>query len=104
MRKEDLLSSFNIMNNVVDLNTYRNLNLEEEYLKFYSYVRKYMRIPTNVPELARDFYFILRFLEGSMNCLESLSLAKRLPENEVEEMKQMIYGFLDQISDDLKQY
>lgn len=93
------------MNKVVNLDDYRKSNqLEEEYLKFLTHVNKFVGIPTNVCELTKAFYFILRYMEGTINCFETLSILKPMPEKEMNEMRQMVVNYLNGLSQDLQKY
>lgn len=93
------------MGKIVSLDDFRKSNeIEEEYLKFLSHVNKFMKIPTNIPELARAFYFTLRYLEGNVNCFEILSVIKNLPPDEVDELRNHLTSYLDSLSNDLKKY
>ena len=91
------------MGEIVKLEDFRKSNeLEEEYLKFLTNINKFVKIPTNVPELARCFYFTLRYLEGNINCLEILSLIKNIPEDDIQEMKKQLLMYLDGLVSDLQ--
>lgn len=93
------------MAEIINLDDFRKANeIEEDYLKFLTHVNKFVKIPTNIPELSRCFYFILRYLEGTVNALEILSVIKNLPENEVYELKNQIIKYLDGLSADLRKY
>lgn len=93
------------MGKVVNLDDFRKSNeLEDEYLKFLSHVNKFVKIPTNIPELSRAFYFILRYLEGTINCFEILSVIKNLPQDEVSQLRQHLTAYLEGLSDDLQKY
>lgn len=93
------------MGKVINLEEYRQSNkLEDEYQEFYSHVRKYLKLPTTVPEMIKSFYFTLRYLEGTINAFDVLTLAKRVPEEQIEEMRVMITSELDRIANDLKKY
>lgn len=92
------------MGDLVKLEDYRQSNkLEEEYLQFLSHINKFMKIPTSIGEMARAFYFTLRYLEGTVNGLAILSLIKSMPQDELEEMKVMVTEYMDRLSADLKQ-
>lgn len=91
------------MGKIINLNEYKDSKkIEDDYLKFLSYVNKYMKIPTNLPELVRCFYFILRYLEGTVNCFSILSVIKNIPDKEVEETRNMVINYLEDIINDLK--
>lgn len=93
------------MSKVVNLDDYRKSNeLEEEYLKFLTHVNKFVGIPTSVPELSKAFYFILRYMEGTINCFETLSILKPMPEQQMEEMRNMVITYLQGLTQDLQKY
>jgi len=93
------------MGEVVSLDAFRNNNkLEEEYLQFLSHVNKFVKIPTNIPELAKCFYFTLRYLEGNINCFTILSLIKNMPPEDVEDLRTQIITYLDGLSNDLQKF
>lgn len=93
------------MGDLVNLDEYRQSNeMEKEYLKFLTYINKYLHIPTDVPELMKCFYFILRYLEGTVNAFEILSVVKRLPQDKVDEMRSMVLSYMDKIQRDLEKY
>lgn len=92
-------------NKTVDLNTWRQCSdIEEDYLKFLSHINKYLRVPTDVPDLTRCFYFTLRYLEGTVNALDILSMVKPLPEKEIEELKAHVIEQLDEIKTSLMKF
>lgn len=94
-----------ILGDLINLEEYRQSNeLEQEYLKFLTYINKYLHVPTDVPELVKCFYFILRYLEGTVNAFEILSVVKRLPPQQVDEMRNMVMGYMDKIIRDMEQY
>ena len=67
------------MGDIINLKDYKeSAVLEEEYLKFLTHVNKFVGIPTTIPELAKTFYFTLRYLEGSVNCLDMLSISQNI--------------------------
>lgn len=91
------------MGELIKLDDFRKSNeLEEDYLKFLSHVNKFVKIPTNVPELARCFYFTLRYLEGNINCFEILTLIKNLPPQDIADMKTQLLSYLDSLSAELQ--
>lgn len=91
------------MGQLINLQEFKeSKNYEKEYLKFLTYINKYLSIPTDVPSLAKNFYFTLRYLEGTMNCLSILSMVKQFDPKLVEEMKTMIGSYLQEIQDQLK--
>lgn len=91
------------MGTVVSLDEYRKGNeLEEEYLKFLSHVNKFVGIPKTLPECIKAFYFILRYLEGNVNCFSILSVLGFLSYKEVAENKKMLIDYLQKILDDIK--
>ena len=93
------------MGNVVSLDDYRKSNeLEEEYLKFLSHVNKFNKIPTDIPELMKCFYFTLRYLEGTVNCFEILSIIKGLDDSQIQDIKVNVGTYLESILQDLKKY
>lgn len=90
------------MGNVVDLQTYKDSkNYEEEYLKFLSYVNKYDGVPSDFHKLVKMFYFILRYLEGTVNCFTILSALGKIKEKDVQETREMVKGYLQSILDDI---
>jgi len=92
------------MGDVVKLEDYKvGKSLEDDYLKFLPHVNKYLGIPSNTMDLTRCFYCILRYLEGSVNCYETMSLIYG-ETKEMEEMRQIVINWLDSISNDLKKY
>lgn len=93
------------MGDLINLEEYRQSNeMEKEYLKFLTHINKYLHIPTDVPELMKCFYFILRYLEGTVNAFEILSVVKRLPQDKVDEMRSMVLSYMDKIQSDLEKY
>ena len=93
------------MGDLVNLDEYRQSNeMEKEYLKFLTYTNKYLHIPTDVPDLIRCFYFTLRYLEGTVNALDILSMVKPLPEKEIEELKAHVIEQLDEIKTSLMKF
>ena len=93
------------MGKVINLDDYRqSAKLEDEYQQYYSHVRQYLKLPTSIPELIKSFYFTLRYLEGTVNAFDVLTLAKRVPEEDIDEMRVMITSELDRIANDLKKY
>lgn len=91
------------MGEVISLDAYRESNvLEEDYQKFLTHVNKFNGIPTTTADLARTFYFILRYLEGTVNCFSILSLLHPMPEKEMYEMKQMVLDYINGIKSDLE--
>ena len=50
------------------------------------------------------FYFTLRYLEGSVNCLDMLSILTTQPEQQIQEMKKMVRNYLEGLSEDLQKY
>lgn len=78
--------------------------MEQEYLKFLTHINKYLHVPTDVPELIKSFYFVLRYLEGTVNAFEILSVVKRLPQDKVDEMRSMVLSYMDKIQRDLEKY
>ena len=82
------------MGDIINLKDYKeSAVLEEEYLKFLTHVNKFVGIPTTIPELAKTFYFTLRYLEGSVNCLDMLSILTTQPEQQIQEMKKMVRNY-----------
>lgn len=93
------------MGDIINLKDYKeSAVLEEEYLKFLTHVNKFVGIPTTIPELAKTFYFTLRYLEGSVNCLDMLSILTTQPEQQIQEMKKMVRNYLEGLSEDLQKY
>ena len=91
------------MGDVVKLEDYRiGHSLEEDHQKFLVHVNKYNGIPTNTMELCQCFYNIIRYLEGTVNCLDTLSLINET--TEMQELRQQIVSWLDSITNDLKKY
>lgn len=91
------------MGDVVKIDDYRKSQaLEEEYLKFLSHVNKFVKTPTDIVELAKCFYFTLRYLEGNINCLEVLSLMNRVQSDQTVEMKNHVVQWMDRLTEDLK--
>ena len=92
-------------NKVVDLATWKQCkNVEEDYLSFLTYINKYLKPPTSMPDLIRTFYFTLRYLEGTVNALDILSLIKNLPEDQVETLKSHVINMLDEIKTSLTKF
>lgn len=93
------------MADIINLDDFRKSNeLEEEYLKFLTHTNKFVKVPTNIPELARCFYFTLRYLEGNINAFDILTILKPLPENEVAELKEMLVKYLTGLLEDLNKF
>lgn len=93
------------MGEAVNLDEWRKMNnMEEDYLKYLTHVNKFLHVPTDVPDLIRCFYFTLRYLDGTVNAFEILSLVKQLPEEETTKMKEMVVDYLDSIKNQLMQY
>lgn len=93
------------MGKIINLEAYRQSDkIEDEYQEFYSHVRKYLKLPTTVPEMIKSFYFTVRYLEGTINAFDVLTLAKRVPEDQIDEMRVMITSELDRLANDLKKY
>lgn len=91
--------------NVVDLKTWKQCSdIEEDYLNFLSHINKYLRVPTDIPDLTRSFYFTIRYLEGTVNALDILSMVKPLPEKELEELKTHVIEQLDEIKASLMKF
>lgn len=90
------------MGQLINLQEFKeSKNYEKEYLQFLTYVNKYLKIPTDVPTLAKNFYFTLRYLEGTMNCLSILTMMKQMDPKLIEEMKTMVGAYLQEIQDQL---
>lgn len=93
------------MGELVSLEEYRKSNsLEEEYLKFLSHVNKFNKVPTDIPELMKCFYFTLRYLEGTVNCFEILSVIKGLRDEQIQDIKVNVGNYLESILHDLRKY
>lgn len=93
------------MGKILNLEAYRQSDkIEDEYQEFYSHVRKYLKLPTTVPEMIKSFYFTVRYLEGTINAFDVLTLAKRIPEDQIDDMRVMITSELDRLANDLKKY
>lgn len=93
------------MGKIINLEAYRQSDkIEDEYQEFYSHVRKYLKLPTTVPEMIKSFYFTVRYLEGTINAFDVLTLAKRVPEDQIDDMRVMITSELDRLANDLKKY
>lgn len=92
------------MDNIVNLEDYRKCqDLEKEYQQFLVHVNKYVGIPTSTPELCKCFYYIIRYLEGTVNCFETLSLING--ETEISgQLRHHLSTWLDEISNSLKKY
>lgn len=89
--------------NVINLDEYRQFNkMEKDYQAFLTYVNKMLKIPKDVPSLARCFYFILRYLEGTVNCMFLLSILPNIPQTQTFELKKMVIQYLEGILEDLK--
>lgn len=92
------------MGDVINIQDYKiGQSFEEDYQKFLVHVNKHNGIPTNTPELCKCFYNIMRYLEGTVNCFETLTLING-ETKETEEMRLQIISWLDGISNDLKKY
>ena len=90
------------MGKVINLNEFKeSKQLENDYLKFLTYVNKYTGIPTNLVQLVRVFFLNLRWLEGSVNCLSVLSIVST-NDKEIEETKTMVIDYLNKIIEDIK--
>lgn len=93
------------MGEIVNLEEYKQSKvLEEEYLKFLTYTNKFVGIPTSIPELMRAFYLILRYLEGTINCFETLSILKPMSEKDVSSLRQMVIEYLQGLQQELQKY
>lgn len=87
---------------VINLNEYReSKQLENDYLKFLTYVNKYTGIPITLAQLVRVFFLNLRWLEGTVNCLSVLSIVS-INDKEIEETKTMVIDYLNKIIEDIK--
>lgn len=90
------------MGKVINLNEFKeSKQLENDYLKFLTYVNKYTGIPINLAQLVRVFFLNLRWLEGTVNCLSVLSIVS-INDKEIEETKTMVIDYLNKIIEDIK--
>ena len=93
------------MGDIVDLDTWRQCSdIEKDYLNFLTHVNKYIKPPMSMPDLIRSFYFITRYLEGTVNSLDILSLVKPLPQNELDKLREHVISKLDEIKESLMKY
>ena len=96
------------MTNILDFTAYKNNKqlsdkLEESYLSFLSNVNKLVGVPSSVEDCAKVFYFIMRYFEGTLNCLSVLSLLKLKTDPKMSyELKQHLITWLEGILNDLK--
>ena len=52
----------------------------------------------------RAFYLILRYLEGTINCFETLSILKPMSEKDVSSLRQMVIEYLQGLQQELQKY
>lgn len=90
------------MNKIINLNEFREAKqLEDDYLKFLTYVNRYTGIPTDLISLIKVFFLNLRWLEGSINCLSVFSIVSTDDSN-IEQTKTMLIDYLNKLIEDIK--
>jgi hypothetical protein len=93
------------MGDIIDLNEYRKMtNVDSDYEKFITAVNKAVGIPTSFNEIIRSFYFGLRYLDGTINCFEILSMVNSFPPEHVEQLKKLVSDWVEEIKDTLGKY
>ena len=78
--------------------------LEEEYQEFYSHVVKYLHVPVSASDIIKNFYFTLRYLEGTVNAFDIIASVSRLPEEDISDIKNMVSGYIQSILNDINKY
>ena len=95
------------MDNIVNFNKYKEDKekeqiLEDNFLKFLTYVNKYVGIPTTFKKASEVIYYNLRYLEGTINCISMLQLFTKTNREEIEQFKKLTISWLESIIDSIK--
>ena len=90
------------MGDLIKIQDYKDSKgLEEEYQKFLVYVNKFIGIPSKPPEIVKAFYLCLRYLEGTINCLQTLDALGLISDIESHEIHEMVSTYLKGLETEL---
>jgi hypothetical protein len=88
---------------IVNIKEFReSKEIEKDYQSFLTYINKEIKPPKTIPELGKVFYFVLRYLEGTVNCFTILLTLGMLDYKHSKELKSMVINYLENLIKDLK--